>query len=234
MNEDNKKNIDEELGLGVLGAKGPSKKPSLLLLVLLTTFGVMFALGLSFSTIKFIERNETINSIISNKEDDKDKYVITYAENVGNNERGINLKNQFPISDSQGKRFEGENYVFNFSLIIGKKTNGVYYELTAVPNANNTLNPKYVKIYLEKDGRDVDFSYNKNRKVKVFTDYKKSEYPGTDGVVIYSDTITKEEAKDGKINFVMRMWMSEDAVVDENFLDKTFGVKVNTYATSKK
>ena len=28
----------------------------------------------------------------------------------------------------------------------------------------------------------------------------------------------------------MRMWVSEDAIVDDNFVNKTFGAKVNTYA----
>ena len=31
----------------------------------------------------------------------------------------------------------------------------------------------------------------------------------------------------------MRMWISEDAKVDEDFMNKTFGVKVNTYAKTK-
>lgn len=212
------------------------RRPPLILLILLTTFAVLVALGLSFSAIGYLESNETINTIISTIKGDKDKdaYIITYAENTGAYKGGINLSNQFPIPDSKGKLFTGENYVYNFALIVGKKTVGAYYELTAVPDYNNTLNPKYVKLYLEKNGEGVSMSYRNNNSVKVFSEYGYSEYEETDGKLIYKGYITEDDVNKGKIEFVMRMWVSEDALVDNNFNNKTFAVKVNTYARSKK
>lgn len=88
-----------------------------------------------------------------------------------------------------------------------------------------------MKIYLEKNGEEVDFSYRDDKKVKVFTDYTNSEYEGTDGKVIYKAYIDEEDIKNGKIDFVMRMWVSEDAIVDSDYNNKTFAVKVNTYAS---
>ncbi len=233
MNNSKKKNteIDDEL---LEYYEEDKKNPPFILLFLFTAVAVLFALGLSFSTISFLENNETINTIISkiigDEDDDKDKYVITYAENTGLYESGINLDNQFPISDLQGKSFTGKNYVYTFSLVIGEKTKGAYYEITAIENNNNNLNPEFVKLYLTKNTHEVPFSLRKNGKVKTFNEYQKSEYNEATGKVIYSSYITEEEAKAGKINFEMRMWVSEDAIVDENFSNKTFGVKVNTYA----
>ena len=206
--------------------------PPFILLVLMTTVGVVGALGLSFSAVKYLESNETINTIISNIKgnDNKDKYIITYVENSGEYENGINLINQFPIPDSKGKLFTGNNYVYVFSLIVGRKTEGAYYELTAVPDSRNNLKEEYVKLYLEKNGKAVSNSLRDNGKVKVFTEYSGSEYEGTEGKVIYKGTINKEDIKKGRIDFVMRMWISEDAVVDQNFNNKRFSVKVNTYA----
>lgn len=153
---------------------------------------------------------------------------------VNNDGNGINLVNQFPTRDEVGKLFEGKNYVYTFTLIIGKKTVGAYYELTAVENNDNTLNPNYVKLYLEKNGTGVDMSYNDNKRVKVFTDYSKSEHDDAVGKVIYKGYISDEDAKRGKIDFKMRMWVSEDVRVNETnmqeFNNKKFGVKVNTYA----
>ncbi len=200
------------------------------LLFLFTTIGVLLALGLSFSTISILQNNETINSLISKIKGDDEKYVITYSENTGGYAGGINLVNQFPIPDSQGKAFKGEDYVYVFSLIVGEKTAGAYYELTAVPDITNTLDASAVKIYLEKNGKGVDNSYRDNGKVKVVTDYSKSKYNEAQGVVIYSDTISESDAKKGRIDFVMRMWISEDVNSAENFSNRTFGVRVNTYA----
>ena len=206
--------------------------PPLIFLILLTTFSVMVALGLSFSAVRYLESNETINTIISNNkgDDSKDRYIITYAENTGSYAGGINLVNQFPTPDREGKKFTGNNYVYNFSLLVGNKTVGAYYELTAVPDYNNTLKSQYVKIYLEKNGRGVDMSYRDNGKVKVYTDYSYSKHSQAKGKVIYKGYITKEDVKKGKIDFVMRMWISEDVVVDSDYGNKTFKIKVNTYA----
>ena len=236
MNDDKKKEIDEKVTEYYV-EENERKYPSFIVLLLLTTFAVIAALGLSFSTITLLEGNQTINTLISRikgENDDKDRYIVTYVENTGPyKDKGIYLINQFPTSDSKGKLFEGENYVFHFSLLLGSKTKDVYYELTAVPNSDNTLNPKYVKLYLEKNGEGVNFSYNPNNKVKVFTDYKDSDYEETEGKVIYQDYITEADVKNKKIDFVMRMWISEDAKVDEDFMNKTFGVKINTYAKTK-
>lgn len=236
MDDDKKKKIDEKVTQYYV-EENERKYPSFIVLLLLTTFAVIAALGLSFSTITLLEGNQTINTLISRikgENDDKERYIVTYVENTGPyKDKGIYLINQFPTSDSKGKLFEGENYVFHFSLLLGSKTKDVYYELTAVPNSDNTLNPKYVKLYLEKNGEGVNFSYNPNNKVKVFTDYKDSDYEETEGKVIYQDFITEADVKNKKIDFVMRMWISEDAKVDEDFMNKTFGVKVNTYAKTK-
>lgn len=236
MDDDKKKKIDEK-ATEYYVEENERKYPSFIVLLLLTTFAVIAALGLSFSTITLLEGNQTINTLISRikgENDDKERYIVTYVENTGPyKDKGIYLINQFPTSDSKGKLFEGENYVFHFSLLLGSKTKDVYYELTAVPNSNNTLNPKYVKLYLEKNGEGVNFSYNPNNKVKVFTDYKDSDYEETEGKVIYQDYITEADVKNKKIDFVMRMWISEDAKVDEDFMNKTFGVKINTYAKTK-
>lgn len=236
MDDDKKKEIDEKVTEYYV-EENERKYPSFIVLLLLTTFAVIAALGLSFSTITLLEGNQTINTLISRikgENDDKERYIVTYVENTGPyKDKGIYLINQFPTSDSKGKLFEGENYVFHFSLLLGSKTKDVYYELTAVPNSDNTLNPKYVKLYLEKNGEGVNFSYNPNNKVKVFTDYKDSDYEETEGKVIYQDYITEADVKNKKIDFVMRMWISEDAKVDEDFMNKTFGVKINTYAKTK-
>lgn len=236
MDDDKKKEIDEKVTEYYV-EENERKYPSFIVLLLLTTFAVIAALGLSFSTITLLEGNQTINTLISRikgENDDKERYIVTYVENTGPyKDKGIYLINQFPTSDSKGKLFEGENYVFHFSLLLGSKTKDVYYELTAVPNSDNTLNPKYVKLYLEKNGEGVNFSYNPNNKVKVFTDYKDSDYEETEGKVIYQDYITEADVKNKKIDFVLRMWISEDAKVDEDFMNKTFGVKINTYAKTK-
>ena len=158
--------------------------------------------------------------------------LVTFS--VVENENGIYLVNQFPTPDEEGKLFEGRNYVYNFTLLVGKKTTGAYYELTAVENIDNTLNPSYVKLYLEKNGQGVPMTYKQNGRVKVFTDYVGSTHDGTEGKVLYSANVTKEDIEKGKIEFKLRMWVSEDVTINEtnmnSYNNRKFGVRVNTYA----
>ncbi len=203
------------------------------ILILLVTFVFLLALGLSFSAINFLLEDQTlISSVI--KDEDKTKYIITYAETSSIVKNGIYLANQFPTKDEVGKLFTGENYVYEFSLLVGEKTEGVYYELSAITDTSNTLDPSYVKLYLQKNGSDVEFSYKPDNKVKVFTDYKDSEYSEVSGKVIYQGEVSESDVKNGKIDFVMRMWVSEDAPYDESIFNKAFSVNVNTYAWSEK
>jgi len=234
LNNELDEDLSEAFEVGTYYDEEETKRrfPPFFLLVLFTTVGVVTALGLSFSAIKYIESNETINTIISNitGNDNKEKYIITYVENTGNYENGINLVNQFPTPDGVGKLFQGENYVYNFSLIVGRMTKDAYYELTVVPDNRNTLDPSYIKIYLEKNGEGVNFSYKNNNKIKVYTDYLESTYPGTVGKVIYKGFVTDEDIKKGKIDFTMRMWVSEDVTWSDSYNNRTFAVRVNTYA----
>ena len=72
------------------------KMPSFILLILFTTVGIMFALGLSFSALNTLGGNETINTIISNitGNDNTGKYIITYSENLnGDSKNGLSIIN---------------------------------------------------------------------------------------------------------------------------------------------
>ena len=156
--------------------------------------------------------------------------TFTYVDN----QNGINLVNQFPTPDEKGKLFEGTNYVYNFSLIVGKKIVGAYYEITAVANDDNNLDSSFVKLYLEKNGKGVDLAYKDNGKIKVFTEYKNSTHSEAEGKVIYSGKVSDEDIQNGKIDFKLRMWVSEDVKINETNTDKynnkKFGVRINTYA----
>ena len=73
-----------------------------------------------------------------------------------------------------------------------------------------------------------------NGKIKVYTEYNESTHEEALGKVLLSDHITKEDVERGKIEFKLRMWVSEDVKINEtnmdNYNNRKFGVRVNTYA----
>ena len=80
-------------------------------------------------------------------------------------------------------------------------------------------------------------SYRNNGRVKVYTEYSESENKEAVGKVIYKDYITEDDVKLGKIDFVMRMWITEDLEITEsianNYFNKKFVARVNIYALYK-
>ena len=90
--EDN--NIDNEFTNLYKVKKTKTNFSGFILLTMVTTVGVLLALGLSFSAIKLMDSNETINTLISSLtgDDNEDKYIITYVESTGDlDEFGRNI-----------------------------------------------------------------------------------------------------------------------------------------------
>ena len=67
---------DAELEAALKEEDDEHKVPPFIVLFLFTTVGVLFAIGLSFSTITFLDKNETINSLISGINSDEPELVI--------------------------------------------------------------------------------------------------------------------------------------------------------------
>jgi len=99
--EDN--NIDNEFKTYYEDEQAKKRFPTFILIFLILTFGLMLALGLSFSAIKLMNSNETINTLISSLtgDDNKDKYIITYAENTGDGgSKNQNISGRLYISNA--------------------------------------------------------------------------------------------------------------------------------------
>lgn len=229
--------------------KGSNKKLILVLLIFVITF---LGFGVSISVMNGIKRpakDNVINNIIAidreddpgddddGKDDNKDdeggetgsKIIFSYYENpgVGN---GIDLYNQFPVSDEVGKAFKGDNYVFEFKLILNKRSVGIKYNIVAERLEKSTLRNELVKIYLESDNKPLSSVFRNNGSVKTFNEFSDYEKANQKEKVIYTGVITKEEARRGYKNFVFKMWISDGVTMTSDDFQKTFKSRINVYA----
>lgn len=230
MNNDiNKENIDNE---NIDKENKKTEKLSYkqyIIIILLTTFGLMIALGFSFSIFDggmHHSGNKLINNIIATLKGEE-KLIFSYYEKpgVGN---GIKLYNQFPIKDEIGRNFEGENYVFEFRLLLGEKAVGINYDIVAERSKKSDLRSDAVKIYLENEGRALKSVVRDNGRIKTFNEFP--NYGSTNQKRIYSGTVTQAEAERGYIDFTFKMWVSEDLVMTQDDFQKTFISYINIYA----
>ena len=115
-----------------------------LIFVLLTLF-VSFA-GFSLFKIKQGSNNNIINA---------GAVAFSYSERTN----AISMINTYPMTDEVGKKLSGIGEYFEFTIstrIESAKISNITYEITLTPIENeNTLDEKYVRVYLEEDGKAV-------------------------------------------------------------------------------
>ena len=209
------------------------------LIILLTLIMVLGTLFLSFSVVRLLStsRNMNYNSIIAKLPpipgDDPgqtDSFIFNYKEMdfIGN---GIYIENMFPTTDETGRAFTGEHYTFDFKLLVGKNAIDHEYEVTAVRQDISTLNPRYVKIYLESNGEPCSSVFGDNNRVKVFSEYENAtvDITNENEKIIYEGKVSNRDISMGSIDFTLKMWLAEDTPMNNENSGKTFAVKINIY-----
>ena len=125
-------NMDNEFKTYYEDDEPRKKTPSFILIFLIITFGVMIALGLSFSAINLMDSNETINTLISSLtgNDNKDKFIImcNYQflesiidedfENIYNKNSKEAIKELYKIYKERSMAFNNNNYIDDISVIL--------------------------------------------------------------------------------------------------------------------
>ena len=246
---DNNTKKDNEQSSNGMRAKLEYKQ--IVIIILLTTIMIMLSLSACSVMVNYFESKQYVNyntlvikdiekvdptnptdptytgGISKNK-----KYVFEYLENDVI-ETGIEIYNMFPTLDSVGRKFTGENYTFDFTLVYGKKSKDHYYEITAEKIGYSNVPDRLVKVYLERDGNPVGESLD-NGEIKRFSRYTNATINPVNGneKKIYSSTITESDLEKGAGEFTLRLWLANDADFSGGVLNnKKFGVRVNVYAS---
>ena len=200
MNEKNKK-----IMLSVLG----------ILSLVIITIGVTYAI-FTYTRLGSTENTVTTGTL---------KFLYTENTGVGN---GISIENAFPVSDTVGKSYSTENYVFDFK-VEGTNTgkDEIPYEVTLRKKSTSTLSESNVKVYLTDMTEDSDieileptlYSNLTRTNIEVGDEIEKTIYNGT--VLGNTANYLKE--------FRLRMWIDEASNQDE-INGKTFTALVNVYS----
>ncbi len=175
----------------------------------------------------------TYAAFIYSKEGTKENKVTTGKINFVYNEttNGIEISNALPMEDDEGKLIKetDENatrgyFDFNVEATLGGNTTIPYYVYAVdTTDAENKLDPKYVKMYLT-DQSDTPYD-NYKEVVPTFDDLEdiKREDEGKEvkGKLLYQDVANKTETK----YFRLRMWVRED--YDVTGEEKTFKLRVD-------
>ena len=158
------------------------------------------------------------------------EYVFTEDKTMGDY---IYLTNQFPITDEIGKKLEGKYKTYNFKLKFNEVSVGVKYNITLEKMKESDISDDWVKVYLVNEGKDISNCIRSNGRIKTYNEYKKYNNK-SDEIILYSGTVTQEEAKRGYKDYTLRMWISEDVqVVNQDYEKHSIVARVNVYANKE-
>ena len=183
--------------------KEKRKRKQIVLSILGILSLILITSGVTVALFTYTKLGETENTITAGT------IKFLYTENTGVG-RGITITNALPISDTVGKAYATEGYVFDFQ-VEGKNsgTDAIPYEVTLRQKADSTLDSRIVKIYLTDMNGDADteiiaptlYSALPQTTLDVDTNIEKTLYSGS---VAGGETNYLQE-------FRLRMWIDENA-----------------------
>lgn len=162
-------------------------------------------------------------------EHQKDNVITTgsvlFSYSDGDNT--INIENAMPIDDEVGKKLTGDDNFFDFYVSVGfgghhkghhHKNKNIIYEISLVPDRYNTLDEKFVRVYLEENDKPVVIN---NNEVNNFSDLKDSKFGGK---LLYKNNTNINK----KGHYIFKMWVSNDYNVKPT--SEVFKCKLNVNA----
>ena len=195
--------------------KSKSKRSSFFIIMLIILL-IIALLGATYSLFMYAKRGIKDNTIKTSS--------INFSFDETTN--GISLKNALPMKDEVGKKlqkYDNKSGYFDFTVSYDNTSSSarpVSYEIYITPSENNTLDGKYVKIYLT-DENDLPLYDNG---VKTFDQLEEAKTTDDNSKQLYYNSFTKS----GKKKFRLRIWLSENYPIDNE--SKSFKLKVNVNA----
>lgn len=147
---------------------------------------------------------------------------------VGN---GINIQDAMPLTDESGKVLNSTSQYFDFSVNAVATIAPLYYQVLAVKQDGSTLSDECVKLYLTlRNGAKETASplVIKDSRVLTYNEFDSSS--DNIGKVLYNGVVPQSKDEYNQ-NFRLRMWVSEETVIDTDYAGKRFSIKVKVVAS---
>ena len=193
-----------------------NNKKQLILSIGLVLVLVLMIVGISYAAFQFTGPGSKVNSITTG--------AITMEYTESNNV--INITGALPTTDKTGMIRLNDGEYFDFTVksnITG--TANINWEISAKKLDGNTIDGKYVKLYLTKLINNQEESLT--APLTYFEDTEANSYTGrpSNEMSLYTGNMTSSEEG----TYRLRMYIDEDYNPQGDGGNLTFGVKVNVY-----
>ncbi len=197
--------------------KEKNKRKEIIIIGVLVLLMIVIIVGTSYAAFRYGGVGETENSITSGA------ITMKYTETSN----GITLNGALPTTDKTGtvRLTPGEHFDFNISSTITGNTN-INYEISAKKEDGNTIDGKYIKLYLTKlneDGTEealmVPEVYSEETTSNNYTGRPANE------MSLYTSSMNSSESN----NYRLRMYVDESYNPQGDGGGLTFSVRINVY-----
>ena len=197
--------------------KEKNKRKEIIIIGVLILLMIAIIVGTSYAAFRYGGIGEVENSITSGA------ITMKYTETSN----GITLSGALPTTDKTGtvRLTPGEYFDFNISSTITGNTN-INYEISAKKEDGNTIDGKYIKLYLTKinsDGEEealmVPETYSEETSANNYTGRPSNE------MSLYTSSMNSSENN----NYRLRMYVDESYNPQGDGGGLTFTVKINVY-----
>ena len=197
--------------------KEKNKRKEIIIIVVLILLMIVIIVGTSYAAFRYGGIGETENSITTGA------ITMKYTETSN----GITLSGALPTTDKTGmvRLTPGEYFDFNISSTITGNTN-INYEISAKREDGNTIDGRYIKLYLTKinsDGTEealmVPETYSEETSANNYTGRPSNE------MSLYTSSMNSSENN----NYRLRMYVDESYNPQGDGGGLTFTVKINVY-----
>ena len=193
------------------------KKRENIIIIVVLIIMVIAIIGVSYAAFRFSQTGNTANTITTGS------ITMTYTES----DNTISLNGALPTTDKTGtvRLQDGEYFDFSISSEIIGDVN-INYEISAKKEEGNTIDGKYIKLYLTKinsDGSEealmVPEVYNEETSSNSYTGRPTGE------MSLYTSSMNSSENN----NYRLRMYVDESYNPQGDGGGLTFTVKINVY-----
>ena len=192
------------------------KKENIIIIVVLVVM-ILAIVGVSYAAFSYSKTGSKVNSITTGS------ITMTYTET----DNTISLSGALPTTDKTGtvRLNPGEYFDFSVSSEITGDVN-INYEISAKKEDGNTIDGRYIKLYLTKinsDGTEealmVPETYNEESSANDYTGRPVNE------MSLYTSSMNSSES----YNYRLRMYVDESYNPQGDGGGLTFSVRINVY-----
>lgn len=202
-----------------------TESKQILLSIIAIAILIIAFVGVSYAAFTGIYKDSQTNGISTGT-------ISLYLENKNG---ALSMENVMPISDENGKSLEGDGNVYDFivqSNLSAHTTLNYEISLEKVSSNQEMLSDSSVRFYLQRLGTNGYEDTAITQTPQPFIPLDETSFLGSKkgSMILYSGTLsnTSDSNKELKDNFRLRMWVSQDTIIDS--VSRNFNIKLNVTA----